>query len=128
MKRELGQSGRKGAAVRAVRARYPFDTRTLGAVRLRFGTMRVTDLPEKGRFRSVLEEHSMRKWRHHRVEVKTWEQMDAMLDECGRNGWELVHVGRVLEDQEKDDTMTEALSEPKSTESWMLYFKQPVEG
>jgi hypothetical protein len=90
--------------------------------------MRVTDLPEKGRFRSLLEEDSMRKWRHHRVEVKTWEQMDAMLDECGRNGWELVHVGRVLEGQEKDDTMTEALSEPTSTESWMLYFKQPVEG
>jgi hypothetical protein len=38
------------------------------------------------------------------------------------------HVGRVLEEQEKGDTMTEALSEPKATESWMLFFKQPVEG
>jgi hypothetical protein len=70
----------------------------------------------------------MMRWRHHRVEVKTREQMDAMLDECGRNGWELVHVGRVLEEQENGDTMTEALSEPKASESWMLFFKQLVEG
>ena len=69
----------------------------------------------------------MMRWRHHRVEVKTREQMDAMLDECGRNGWELVHVGRVLEEQEKGDPMTEALSESKATESWMLFFKQSVE-
>ena len=55
------------------------------------------------------------------------EQMDATLDECGRNGWELVHVGRVLEKQEKGDIMAEALSEPKATESWMLVFKQPAD-
>jgi hypothetical protein len=54
--------------------------------------------------------------------------MDAMLDECGRNGWELVYVGRVPEEEKNGDTMTEALSEPKATESWMLFFKQPVEG
>jgi hypothetical protein len=54
--------------------------------------------------------------------------MDAMLEECGRNGWELVHVGRVLEEQEKGDTRAEAVSEPKASESWMLFFKQPVEG
>ena len=67
-------------------------------------------------------------WRYHRVEVKMREQMDATLDECGRNGWELVHVGRVLEEQEKGDTRAEAVSEPKASESWMLFFKQPVEG
>ena len=70
----------------------------------------------------------MIRWRHHRVEVKMREQMDAMLDECGRNGWELADVGRVPEEERNGDTMTEALSEPKATESWMLFFKQPVEG
>jgi hypothetical protein len=70
----------------------------------------------------------MKRWRHHRVEVTMRAQMDAMLDECGRNGWELVHVERVVEEQEKGDTVTEALSERKVTESWMFFFKQPVEG
>jgi hypothetical protein len=39
--------------------------------------------------------------------------MDATLDECGRNGCELVDVGRVPEEEKNGDTMTEALSEPR---------------
>jgi hypothetical protein len=50
------------------------------------------------------------------------------LTNAAATAGELVHVGRVLEEQEKGDTRAEAVSEPKASESWMLFFKQPVEG
>jgi hypothetical protein len=52
--------------------------------------------------------------------------MDELLDECGRNLWELVHVERIVESH-SDGSMTDALSEPTPVESWMLFFKQLVE-
>ena len=69
----------------------------------------------------------MTKWKHRRIEVQTRQQMDENLEEFGQNHWELVHIERILE-LHSDGSMTDALSEPKTVESWMLFFKQQVEG
>ena len=55
-----------------------------------------------------------------------------MLEECGRNCWELVHIEHTTETP-KMGPVKEQLQEklgftPKSAETWLLVFKQSIEG
>ena len=68
----------------------------------------------------------MKTWRHYRAQAGTRERLDEVLDERGSNGWELVHIERIVE-MHQNDAMTDALSEPKAFESWLLFFKQAMD-
>jgi len=66
------------------------------------------------------------------VKVHSEEELITMLEECGRNCWELVHIEHTTETP-KMGPVKEQLQEklgftPKSAETWLLVFKQSIEG
>ena len=73
----------------------------------------------------------MKHWNYHRTEARTRKELDSLLDECGRNCWELVHVERIIEMKEsvaKSELRKQLPSLPMPVETWVLFFKQPIEG
>jgi hypothetical protein len=74
----------------------------------------------------------MKQWRYHRVEARTREQLDLLLDECGRNCWELVHVEKVIALKQEGATTSKTRNSvpaiPTPIECWLLFFKQAIQG
>ena len=68
---------------------------------------------------------SMRRWQHHRAEARSRKELDDLLDECGRNCWELVQVERIIE-MVKPGKKIAGISVPDPLETWVLFFKRSI--